>query len=365
MDAIKKPRKRLLSIDVLRGITIAGMVLVNNAGACGFCYAPLHHAKWDGFNPADLVFPMFMFVMGISIYLSLSRHEFNFKVSIGRVVRRTFLIIFAGIALKWVLNSMESGNWLDFENMRILGVLQRLGICYGIVAVMALLVQHKRFPVIIGALLVFYLTLQLIGNGFEKCADNIMAIVDNAVLGANHMYLHGKQFVDPEGIMSTIPAVTQVMIGFLCGRELMRREDNKDKMLHFLLVGAALLFAGFLLSYVTPLNKRLWSPSFVLVTCGISYMVLALLIEIIDEKKYTKWAQPFKIIGVNPLIIYIVSEIAGDGLRDLGVPDWTFANVLQPIFGDYMGSCIYAVIFVGLMWLMGYVLYRKNILIKL
>jgi predicted acyltransferase len=107
------------------------MILVNNAGACGFCYEPFHHVKWNGFNPADLVFPMFMFVMGISIYLSLSKTDFDWHRSIVKVVKRALLLIAVGIALKWVLNSMESGNWLDFANMRIMGVLQRLGICYG------------------------------------------------------------------------------------------------------------------------------------------------------------------------------------------------------------------------------------------
>lgn len=361
----KKLGKRLLSLDVLRGITIVGMVLVNNAGACGFCYEPFHHVKWDGFNPADLVFPMFMFVMGISIYLSLSKTAFDRHRSIVKVVKRALLLIAVGIALKWVLNSMESGNWLDFANMRIMGVLQRLGICYGIVALMSLFVPHRRFALIASALLAFYLLLQLLGNGFEKSATNIVAIVDSAVLGTSHIYLQGKQFVDPEGLLSTIPAVAQVMLGFLCGQTIMRYNDNRERMIRIFVSGAIMLAAGFLLSYACPFNKRLWSPSFVLLTCGLSSMLLALLIYFIDEKSCRSWSNPFKMVGVNPLALYVLSEVLGDAFRKWDVTTWSFSTFLQPLFGDYMGSLLYAVLFSALIWGVGYILYRKQIFIKL
>lgn len=357
--------KRLLSLDVLRGITIAGMILVNNAGACGFGYTPLRHVKWDGFNPADLVFPMFMFVMGVSIYISLKKHNFDWHKSIARVCRRTFMIILCGLLLKWVLNSMESGNWLDFEHLRIMGVLQRLGICYGIVAAMSLFVKHKYFPWITGGLLIVYLILQLLGDGFVKGPENIASIVDYAILGSNHMYLQGSQFVDPEGLLSTIPAVAQVMIGFMCGRIIVEWKDNDTRMLKLFILGTILLIIGFLATYASPLNKRLWSPSFVLVTCGCSALIFALLIYIIDVKHQTKWTTFFKVFGMNPLILYILSEVAGDGFRDIDITGITFDNLLQPMFGDYLGSCMYAVLFVCLNWIIGYILYKKNILIKL
>lgn len=358
-------KDRLLSLDVLRGITIAGMILVNNAGACGFGYSPLSHVKWDGFNPADLVFPMFMFVMGVSIYISLKKNNFDWHYSLFKVLKRTFLIILCGLALKWVLNSMDSGNWLDFSHMRFMGVLQRLGICYGIVALMALFIRHKYFPWIAGGLLLIYFTLQIIGNGFIKSADNIASIVDNALLGANHMYLHGKQFVDPEGVLSTIPAVAQVMIGFLCGKIIIENKENDKRMILLFVLGNILLILGYLWSYATPINKRLWSPSFVLITCGSSSLIFATLIYFIDVKGYKKWSKFFQIFGVNPLVLYILSEVLGDAFRIYNITDISFNYLWQPVFGNYMGSCMYAIVFVFINWIVGYILYKKQIWIKL
>ena len=137
-------------------------------------------------------------------------------------------------------------------------------------------------------LLIVYFIFQLFGNGFEKSADNIVGMIDSAILGANHMYLQGRQFVDPEGILSTIPAVSQVMIGFVCGKIIIDIKDNDRRMLNLFLIGTTLLFAGYLLSYACPLNKRLWSPSFVLLTCGIAALSLALLLYIIDVKQNKK-----------------------------------------------------------------------------
>ena len=138
-------------------------------------------------------------------------------------------------------------------------------------------------------LLIVYFIFQLFGNGFEKSADNIVGMIDSAILGANHMYLRVRQFVDPEGILSTIPAVSQVMIGFVCGKIIIDIKDNDRRMLNLFLIGTTLLFAGYLLSYACPLNKRLWSPSFVLLTCGIAALSLALLLYIIDVKQNKKW----------------------------------------------------------------------------
>ena len=223
--SLTRTSKRLVSLDVLRGITVCGMILVNNAGACGYAYAPLKHAKWDGFTPADLVFPAFMFIMGVSIYLSLNKSNFDWRVSIARILRRTALIFVSGVALKWILAFIATGEYNTLENLRIMGVLQRLGICYGIVALLAVTVRHRLFPTIIAVLLVGYYLLQLFGNGFEKCAGNIVSMVDYAVLGKSHMYLGGAQFVDPEGILSTIPAIAQVMIGFLCGKVIVGEKE--------------------------------------------------------------------------------------------------------------------------------------------
>lgn len=240
--SLTRTSKRLVSLDVLRGITVCGMILVNNAGACGYAYAPLKHAKWDGFTPADLVFPAFMFIMGVSIYLSLNKSNFDWRVSIARILRRTALIFVSGVSLKWILAFIATGEYNTLENLRIMGVLQRLGICYGIVALLAVTVRHRLFPTIIAVLLVGYYLLQLFGNGFEKCAGNIVSMVDYAVLGKSHMYLGGAQFVDPEGILSTIPAIAQVMIGFLCGKVIVGEKEIRSQIVKLAVWGTSVRY---------------------------------------------------------------------------------------------------------------------------
>lgn len=364
MDKINQS-KRLLSLDVLRGITIAGMILVNNAGACGFPYEPLRHAKWDGFTPADLVFPMFMFLMGISTYISLQKYDFQWKPAIRKIVKRAGLLFLIGVAMKWFIGSCESGTLIDLEHLRIMGVMQRLGICYGVTAIMALFIPHKRFLPVAILLLTGYFILQIVGNGFEKSADNIMAIVDSAILGNDHMYLQGKQFVDPEGLLSSIPAIAQVMIGFVCGKIIVSMKDNQLRMLNFFLMGTCLLFSGYLLSYACPLNKRLWSPSFVLVTCGVAALSLAAMVYVIDVKQHKKWFSFFEVFGANPLLLYVVGYIFGELFRLWKVNLFMFDTFLNPMFGDYFGSFMYAVLFLFLNWILGYILFRKRIYIKL
>ena len=245
------PNKRLLSLDVLRGITVAGMILVNNTGKCGYNYAVFAHAKWDGFSPADLVFPMFMFLMGISTYISLCKYNFQYRSAIAKIIKRSLLLILIGLVIEWFLTAIDSANYFDLSQLRLMGVMQRLGICYGITALLAVKIPHKWFMPLAIVLLAAYFIFQLFGNGFEKSADNIIGMIDSAILGSNHMYLQGRQFVDPEGILSTIPAVSQVMIGFVCGKIIIDIKDNDCRMLNLFLIGTTLLFVGYLLSTMT------------------------------------------------------------------------------------------------------------------
>lgn len=359
------PNKRLLSLDVLRGITVAGMILVNNTGKCGYNFAAFAHSKWDGFSPADLVFPMFMFLMGISTYISLCKYNFQCRPAIAKIIKRSLLLIFIGLVMEWFITAIDSGNYFDLSQLRLMGVMQRLGICYGITALLAVTIPHKRFMPLAIILLVVYFIFQLFGNGFEKSADNIVGMIDSAILGANHMYLQGRQFVDPEGILSTIPAVSQVMIGFVCGKIIIDIKDNDRRMLNLFLIGTTLLFAGYLLSYACPLNKRLWSPSFVLLTCGIAALSLALLLYIIDVKQNEKWFSFFEAFGANPLVIYVFSCIAGGLLVHWHIHTAVFNNLLNPLFGNYFGSFMYGVFFLLFNGLLGYVLLKRKIYIKL
>lgn len=385
----KTTSQRILSLDILRGITIAGMILVNNPGSWGKVYAPLGHAAWNGLTPTDLVFPFFMFIMGISTYIAL--RKFNFepgKDVILKIVKRTLLLYAVGQGIAWfaltlrTFNSIADENlaffprlrqamW-NFDEIRILGVIPRLAICYGVVSIIALTVRHKYFPHIIATLLLGYFILLSLGNGFSYDTSNILSIVDMKILGANHIY--NDNGIDPEGILSTIPAIAHVMLGFYIGKRMMETSDIHKKIEMLFIFGAILSFAGFLLSYGCPINKKIWSPSFVLVTVGLGATLLALLTWIIDVKGQNKWCRFFEAFGVNPLFMYVLGAVlsvilgniilypggAKTSLKGLIYNDW-----LQPVFGDYPGSLLFALLFVAFNWIFGYYLYKKKIYIKL
>jgi len=386
---MKTNYQRLLALDVLRGITISGMILVNDPGSWDSVYAPLRHAQWNGLTPTDLVFPFFMFIMGISTYISLKKYRFECSGSaIGKIVKRTCVIFFIGLAIAWfsmfcrTWNSLASEDisfWSrlgqsmnTFDHIRILGVLQRLALSYGIGAIIALTLKHKYIPYLIVTLLVGYFLILLFGNGYEYNETSILSIVDRAVLGVQHMYKDNG--IDPEGLLSTIPAIAHVLIGFSCGKWLMEEKDIKEKLLQLFLLGTVLTFLGFLLNYGIPINKKVWSPTFVMVTCGLAALFLALLIWIIDIKGYKKWSRFFEAFGVNPLFMYVVAAVLSILLGNIhftyngettSLHGFIYHDVLQPVFGDYFGSLVFAVLFVCLVWVCGYTLYKKKIYIKI
>lgn len=382
---------RLLALDVLRGITIAGMIMVNNPGSWQYVYAPLRHEAWNGFTPTDLVFPFFMFIMGISTYISL--RKFNFECTtpiLLKILKRTIVIFLIGIGLSWfslsfsTYHSLETEglSFLDrfiksitnFQHIRTLGVMQRLALSYGAAAIIAILVKHKYIPYIIAVTLVGYFLLLLFGSGFDFSEENIIAVVDKAVLGLDHMYRDSGLAIDPEGLLSTIPSIAHVLIGFCCGAVLMNIKDNQQRITQLFIIGTILTFAGFLLAYGCPINKKIWSPTFVLVTCGLGALFLALLIWIIDIKGHKRWSVFFESFGVNPLFIYVFAGVLatlfnqsvfayGDGY--ISVKGFLYSVVLQPALGDYFGSLIFALSFVLLNWLVGNMLYKKKIYIKI
>lgn len=382
----KQTESRLQSLDVLRGLTIAGMILVNNPGDWNAIYAPLKHADWHGLTPTDLVFPFFMFILGISTYLSLRKTHFKFSTPIlVKIVKRTSIIFLIGLGLSWFSLSINSSYWLEpdflstgariwqsithFEDLRIFGVMQRLAICYGLTAILGITVKHKYLPSLIATLLIGYFVLLLTGNGFEKGDSNIVAIVDQKVLGLSHIY--NAYGLDPEGILSTIPSVAHVLIGFCLGKILMETKDNNQRMLLLFIYGAILTFTGLLLSYGCPINKKLWTPSFVLTTCGMAATLLSLLIWIIDVNKNTRWSVFFESFGVNPLFIYVFAYLLAtllDGIRvtkELSIKEWIYSGMLSIELNPYFTSTAYAVLFIIFCWSVVHVLYRKKIYIKI
>jgi len=364
MDSIKQSvpkNKRLLSLDVLRGITIAGMILVNNGGPVNF--APLEHSKWNGLSLADIVFPFFLFMVGISTYLSLRKYDFHWSVALVRkITKRTLLILLIGWGIYW-FNACCQGDFLPFSHLRIPGVLQRIALCYGIVSVLAVSINHKWFPHIAVGLLVVYTLILIVGNGYACNGSNVLAIVDHAVFGPAHLY--HKSPIDPEGLLGTIPSIAHTLLGFIAGEILMERTSLKEKMLRLLLYGFLLSGLGFLFQYGLPLNKRIWSPTFVLFTCGLASSLLACLIGIIDIKDKKCWTPFFESFGINPLFLYIFSELLASFFFNFHIKNALYGVILSVVSYKYIASLIYAILFVLLNWIVGYPLYKKRIYIKL
>lgn len=379
---------RLLSLDILRGITIAGMILVNNPGSWSYAYAPLKHAQWHGLTPTDLVFPFFMFIMGVSTFMSL--RKFNFQPSssaILKVVKRTILIFLIGIGLAWfgqLVGGLSRGEGfgeasIHFDTLRILGVLQRLALAYGFAALIALLTKGKYLVGTIVVLLVGYFLILVFGNGFELSEQNIISFVDRALWGQEHMYmdwtLEGERVaLDPEGLLSTIPSIAHVLIGFLFGKLIIDNKDNHKRVEKLLIWGTVLAFAGLLLQYGCPINKKIWSPTFVLTTTGFAAQLLGLLIWIIDINKKRRWSNFFHSFGVNPLIVYVFAGVLSSLLSSIrfgwsgeviSVKSFIYDILIRPWAGNYFGSLLYALLFVTICWLFGYILYKRNIYIKI
>lgn len=361
MNSQTKTSPRLLSLDILRGLTVAGMILVNNGH--GESFEMLRHSKWNGMTPCDLVFPFFLFIMGVSTYLSLSKSGFKMSTPIMRkIIRRTVLLFVIGLAINWLDHAVE-GDLLCFGHLRVWAVLQRIALCYGIVSVYVLLVNHKWIVPTIVILLVAYSVLLLFGNGYAEDSSNILARVDLSLFGYDHLY--HKSPVDPEGLVGTISSVAHVLIGFQCGKLIKQHAEVRDKVLAIFFMGTALALAGYLLSYGLPLNKRIWSTSYVMVTCGMASALLALLMTIIDIRGHSQWTTFFRVFGVNPLFLYVASEVLAIILGHIGVSDMVFNAIHSVITHPQMASLCYALYFVTLLFVLGYILYRRRVFIKL
>lgn len=374
---------RLLSLDVLRGITVAGMILVNNPGDWGTIYSPLKHAEWIGLTPTDLVFPFFMFVMGVSMSISMKKYSGHFcSQFVIKLFKRTAILFLLGVMLSWF--SLVLGNilhpskeisliqvLLPLHDVRILGVLQRLALSYFFASLLAIWIRSKAalFYTIISILLIYGLVLWY-GNGFELSEDNIIAVIDRCLLGENHMYLEwlpdgGRIRFDPEGFLSTLPGIAHVLIGYFCGNIIMQNKTLDEKIVQLSVIGIILLFVGFLFSYSCPIIKKVWSPTYVLVTSGFTYLFFVLLIWIIDLQKCSKWIIPFQTLGCNPLFIYLFASLMADVLGHVGLHEEVYAVFVKLFNPSCFSSMMYAIAYVAVNAGLAYILYKKRVFIKL
>ena len=371
METTKPKKQRITSIDILRGMTIAGMILVNNPGGPEeSTYAPLQHAEWFGLTPTDLIFPFFMFIMGITTYLSLKKFKFEWSAECGlKILKRASLLWLIGLGLS-LLFMLCRGTEDPLGHLRILGVFPRLGICYGLAALIAVTVKHKFIPWLIAFIFVGYWVLLVTMNGYAHDATNIIAVVDNAVLGANHVYRWESP--DPEGILSTFPALAHVLIGFCVGKVVMEMHDINDKIERLFVIGAVLALAGWLLSYGCPLSKKLWTPTFSMVTCGMGSVVLALLTWLVDKQGKQGFATRFfQVFGCNPLAIFVWADLLlipfsiFNLLGDTNIHSFIYDTLYCSVFDEKFASLLYAVTYVVINWAFGLYLFKKKIYIKL
>lgn len=324
--------ERLVALDTFRGMTVAGMLLVNNPGTWSSIYPPLEHAPWHGWTPTDLIFPFFLFIVGITTSISLSgrRARGDDDAAILRqILKRGALIYLFGLLLSWfpfftytAIPDMPDPSFLDrvvyrVEHLRILGVLQRIGIAYLCGALLTLRTSLKAQFVILGALLFGYWALMTlvpvpdtgIAGRFvlDKPDQLLSAWLDRTVLGVNHLWSGSKTW-DPEGLLSTVPAIGTVILGTFAGRWIARRDIELNARLSAMFtVGAFTMMLGLVWNWFFPINKSLWTSSYVLFCGGMATVVLAACLWIIDVQRIRAWTKPFVVYGLNPMLAFLGS----------------------------------------------------------
>ena len=375
MTIPKSQRNRAL--DVFRGMTICFMIIVNSPGNWDVAYAPLLHASWHGFTPTDLVFPSFLFAVGNSMAFVMYKYEESGSTLFWRkTLKRTIIIFILGYLLYWFPFVQESSTGdleiKPLESTRVLGVLQRIALCY-LVASVVVRYASTRFVIwFSGAALMGYWIIMLIyGNTNDpySLTGNAALKFDLAVLGEKHLY-HGEGVAfDPEGILSTIPAVVNVLIGYLVGDFIRKRGSNFETIARLMIYGSWLIASALMWHTLFPINKKLWTSSFVLLTIGLDLIIISLLIYYIDIRKNVKWTSFFTVFGKNPLLIYLLSEILLISLYLIpfgksSVQQWIAHDIFESFLSPVNASLLFALLFMLTNWVVAYILDRSKIYIK-
>jgi predicted acyltransferase len=389
--AVDAPRPaRMVSLDVFRGATIAAMVLVNDPGSWSHIYPPLEHAEWNGWTPTDLIFPFFLFIVGVSMTLSFASRiarGVTRRALVIHVVRRSALIFAIGL----FLNGFPD---FDFSSIRIMGVLQRIALCYLVAGLLYLMTfqrdsaadrptrVHANIQVmgaVAIALLVGYWALMTFvpvpgyGAGHFGKDDNLGAYVDRTLMGG-HLWSESVTW-DPEGFLSSLPAIASLLIGILAGEWLRSERPAGRKALGLAAAGLVLLVAGRLLHAYFPINKNLWTSTFVLFTSGFAMLVLAACYWIVDLRAWRACAAPFLVFGMNAILAYalaaLVSEISTDfdflNFRghETTLHGWIYDKYFLPHLSPVNASLAFAVFFVVVIFVMLWPFYRGKLFLRI
>lgn len=369
--------QRFLSLDVFRGLTVAGMILVNNPGSWSYVYTPLEHAPWHGCTPTDLVFPFFLFAVGNAMSFSMKKYqEQGHATAVRKILKRTLLIFLIGVFLNWFpffrWNAEGQLVFKSLSQLRIMGVLPRIALCYGLAALIIHFWGERRAFVIAGCLLLVYWWLVLaFGQGDPYSLDGYAGLrLDKWLLGEQHLYRGEGVPFDPEGILSTLPAICNVIFGYLAGMYIQQKGKDYPMLCGLLVTGCLLVFTALCWNMVFPINKKIWTSSYVLYTVGIALLLLSVLIYAIEFRGWTKPAAFFEVFGKNPLFIYVMSGVVVKLYLlvrtgpDENLYGWLYQHIFRPIGGNYPGSLLFALFHVGLFWLLGWVMDKRKIYIR-
>lgn len=376
---------RLASLDVFRGGTILLMILVNNPGTWGAIYPPLRHAEWHGWTPTDLVFPFFLFIVGVAIPLAFSKRlarGASRRDLLLKTIKRAAILFALGLGLalyskgwRWI-----AGEGLDLTTLRIMGVLQRIALCYLAASVLYLFVSSRTWLGVGLAILLGYWAVMawvpVPGVGpaqIDVPEDTLAAWVDRAILGT-HLWVGAGGLWDPEGLLSTFPAIVTTLLGMLAGTWFLRDELAPETRTIWLLVtGVVLSAVGGAWGWVFPVNKALWTSSYVLLTGGLAFSTLGVCYWVADVRKIQGWTPPFIAYGVNALLVFVGSSLLAQTLVLIRVPradettslqSWIYQTVFAPLGPPEFSSLLYALVWIGGWFLVLWALYRRNIIWK-
>ena len=368
---------RLLSLDAFRGLTVAGMILVNNPGDWDHTYAPLEHAPWNGWTPTDLIFPFFLFIVGVSITFALGGSG-NQRDVIGKILKRSLTLFLLGLFLNFFPK-------FDITTVRIPGVLQRIALIYLACSLIFLKTTPRQQVYILGGLLIGYWLLMTVvpvpGIGYANLepTTNLAAWLDWTIITPAHVYKATKVW-DPEGLLTTLPAVGTGILGLLTGTWLRSNRPATDKVAWLFTAGCLLTLGGLLWDGFFPINKALWTSSYVLLAGGLAMLGLALCYWLIDVKPgsrptYSRGALPFVAFGVNAITVFFLSgliprvmsliKVGGAGGSSVGLKEYLYQTAIAPLFANpknasLAGALTFVLIWFVILWIM----YRKNIIIK-
>lgn len=369
--------QRNLALDVFRGMTICFMIIVNSPGSWDIAYAPLLHATWHGFTPTDLVFPSFLFAVGNSMAFVMYKYESqDDSVFWKKTLKRTLLIFVIGYLMYWFPFLRESADGSlelrPIAETRILGVLQRIALCYFFASV---IVRYCSVKVVVGLsaafLLVYWLVMWAYGDANDPYSliGNVGLQIDLALFGDKHLY-HGEGVAfDPEGLFSTLPAIVNVIVGYLAGDYIRKNGATYESIAKLLMAGAIFIFIALTWNMVFPINKKLWTSSFVLLTVGLDLIILPILMFWIEVRKKQKWTYFFVVFGKNPLFIYLLSELLLITMYLIPVGNttlagWFYRSFFSSFASPINASFLFAFFFMLTCWAVGWLLDKKKIYIK-